>query len=72
MIGGYYYIFRTMNGIIYVLGLVLFIWALVDILQAKRDNTWKLIWVLVCLVLPLLGPILYYFIGRKPSGAPLV
>lgn len=51
--------------VISILTLILFVWALVDILGSRRDGMWKLIWVVVCLVLPLLGPILYYFIGRK-------
>ena len=54
-------------GIIGILTLILFIWALVDILSAPRDPMWKLIWVIVCLVLPLLGPILYYFLGRTSA-----
>jgi hypothetical protein len=59
------------GGIVGVLTLVLVIWALVDIVSSKRDNTWKLIWVVICLLLPLVGSILYYFLGRHaapPSG----
>jgi hypothetical protein len=55
--------------IISILTVVLFVWALVDILKSGRDNVGKLIWVIVCLVLPLLGPILYYFIGRGRMSA---
>ena len=29
-----------------------------------KDSTTKLIWVLVILLVPVAGPILYYFIGR--------
>jgi phospholipase D-like protein len=55
----------TLQLILSVLTLVLFVWALVDILSSPRDGMGKLIWIVVVLVLPLLGPILYYFIGRK-------
>jgi hypothetical protein len=58
-----------LQSVVSILSLILFIWALIDILRAHRDGMWKLIWVLVCLVLPVIGPILYYFIGRK--DAPL-
>ena len=30
-----------------------------------KDSTTKLIWVLVILLVPFAGPILYFFIGRK-------
>ena len=30
-----------------------------------KDSTLKLIWVLVILLVPFAGPILYFFIGRK-------
>jgi thiol:disulfide interchange protein len=56
-----------MYGLVSILLLVLFIWVLVDILRARRDTMWKLIWVLVCLVLPVIGPILYYFLGRQSA-----
>jgi hypothetical protein len=58
-----------MQLLVSILTLVLFVWALVDILGSRRDGMGKLIWVLICLFLPLLGPILYYFIGRKGSPA---
>ena len=45
--------------------LILFIAALVDILKGKfRDND-KLVWIVVVVLLPLLGPILYFIIGSK-------
>ena len=55
------------GGLVSILVLILVIWALVDILKSRRDNTWKLIWVIVCLLLPLLGPVLYYFLGRQSA-----
>ncbi|MEO7315117.1 MAG: PLDc N-terminal domain-containing protein [Ginsengibacter sp.] len=44
----------------------LFLLAIIDILrnQFKGANT-KLIWILVVLLLPFLGSILYFLIGRK-------
>lgn len=46
--------------------LVLTIAALISILRNEfNDGTTKLIWVLVAILLPILGPILYFAIGRK-------
>ncbi len=56
------------GALVGILQLILLVWALVDILKSHREAMWKVLWVLVCLVLPLIGPLLYYFLGR--SSAP--
>lgn len=43
----------------------LFIFSLVDILKSSFDNNNKLIWILVVLLVPVLGSILYLFIEKK-------
>lgn len=51
-----------------IFGLIVFIpflIALIDILRNKFEGSNQLIWVLIILVLPLLGPILYFIIGTK-------
>jgi len=48
-----------------VLAIVLLIWALVDILKSEFTGSNKIIWVIVVLLLPLLGSILYFAIGTK-------
>jgi len=48
-----------------VLAIVLLIWALVDILKSEFTGSNKIIWVVVVLLLPLLGSILYFAIGTK-------
>lgn len=48
-----------------ILVLIADIWALVNILQSSVDNTKKVIWVIVVLFLPVLGFILWYFLGPK-------
>ncbi len=56
----------AMLVLIFLIPFVLFIWALVDILKSEfQDENNKIIWVVVVLLLPLLGAILYFFIGRK-------
>jgi len=45
--------------------LVIWIWALIDILKSDfKDSINKLIWLAVVFVLGPLGVLLYYFIGR--------
>jgi hypothetical protein len=45
--------------------LVLDIWAIVQIVSGKDDNVKKLLWVLLILLLPLLGLLLWYVLARK-------
>jgi len=50
--------------------LVLFVLALISALSAERvRNAPRLVWVLVILLVPLLGPISYFLWGR-PAAAP--
>lgn len=39
--------------------------ALIDILRNEFTGSNKLIWVVVCILLPFLGPLLYFAIGRN-------
>jgi len=48
---------------------VFVIWTLVDMLTSKNDPSWKILWLLVIVLLPLLGSVLYYFIGRGQKAA---
>lgn len=41
------------------------IWAIINILQSSASNEKKLIWVIVVALLPLLGLILWYFLGPR-------
>ncbi len=51
--------------VLFVAILVLWIWALIDILKSSfRNQTDKVIWLLVVLALNGLGALLYYWIGR--------
>ncbi|WP_333807435.1 PLDc N-terminal domain-containing protein [Flavobacterium sp.] len=50
-----------------ILFVTLFFWlfCVIDVLRASFNGNDKLIWVLVLLFVPLLGPFLYLFIGRN-------
>jgi hypothetical protein len=51
-------------GIVGTLILVLDIYCIYLILTGGGDPGMKLLWVIIVLLLPLLGPILYFVIGR--------
>jgi hypothetical protein len=53
-------------GLLGLLCLILWIWALVDIIQSRfREESTKVIWCLLVIFLPFIGTILYYVIGRE-------
>jgi hypothetical protein len=54
-----------------IIVLLLDIWALVAILQSGAPPVEKLIWVIVILVLPLVGFILWYLLGPGSKAFPL-
>lgn len=51
-----------MNSLIYLLCIILWIVALVDCLKSSNPN--KVVWVIVIILLPFLGSILYFLVGR--------
>ena len=53
------------NGLWGVLILIGDIWAVINILQSSAANDKKLLWVVVVVLLPLLGLILWYFLGPR-------
>jgi hypothetical protein len=57
------------NGLWGLLILAGDIWAIINIFQSSVSNEKKLLWTLVVLLLPVLGLILWFFLGprdRKP------
>lgn len=56
------------NGLWGLLILAGDIWAILNILQSKASNGKKLVWILVVLLLPLLGLILWFFLGPRGSS----
>jgi hypothetical protein len=45
------------------------IWALINILQSGADTGTKVLWTVLVIFLPVLGFILWYFIGPKTGRA---
>jgi hypothetical protein len=55
---------NSVYGLLSLLHLILWIIAVVDIVKSSRGIGSKILWILVVLLLPLAGLILYYLIGR--------
>lgn len=45
--------------------LVLDIVAIVDLLKSAKDTGKKVLWIILILILPLIGMILYFLLGKK-------
>ena len=45
------------------------IWAIINILQSSASNEKKLLWIIVVVLLPLLGLILWFFLGPRDRKA---
>jgi len=54
-----------MIGILGLLVLVLDIIAIVDVIKSSDDGEKKTLWILLILVLPVVGMILYFIMGKK-------
>jgi hypothetical protein len=55
-----------------VLGLLILIgdiWAIINIFQSAASNEKKLIWIIAVVLLPVLGLILWFFLGPRNRGA---
>lgn len=54
-----------MGRLISLIILAIDIVVVIDILKGNKDNEKKVLWIIAVIFLPILGPILYYFLGRK-------
>ncbi|HZQ12938.1 MAG TPA: PLDc N-terminal domain-containing protein [Pseudolabrys sp.] len=57
--------FFDVNGIVGLIILALDIWAIVQIVQRRGPTDKKILWILVILLLPVLGLVLWLLLGRK-------
>lgn len=53
------------NGLVGLLILAADIWAIVSIVQSSASTGKKVLWILLVLVLPILGLILWFFLGPR-------
>ncbi len=54
-----------MRELISFIILVIDIVVIVDIVKSSKDTEKKILWIIAVVFLPVLGPILYYVIGKK-------
>jgi hypothetical protein len=58
--------YRGVGGLII---LIADVWAIVNIFQSAADTARKVIWTVLVFLLPVLGFILWYFLGPKTGRA---
>lgn len=56
------------GGIVGLLILAADIWAILNVFQSGASNGTKMVWTLVIIVLPLLGLVLWFFLGPRGKG----
>jgi len=54
-----------MSRLIYLIVLVIDVIVVMDILRSNKDMEKKILWIIAVIFLPILGPVLYYVIGKK-------
>ena len=57
-----------MNGLIGLVVLILDIVAILDIVKSSMDGGKKTLWIVLVVLLPLVGMILYFVIGKKKAA----
>lgn len=57
-IGG---VFRLILGILWI---VLIVYTLMDLLKSNKPTNTKLLWLIVILIAPILGSVLYFILGK--------
>ena len=61
------------SGVIGLLTTIFWIWMIIDCIGNRSlTGTAKLVWLLVVILLPLVGSLLYFFLARGGSPRPLV
>lgn len=54
-----------MGGLLGLIVLILDIIAIVDVLKSSMDTGKKALWITLVLILPVVGMVLYFLIGKK-------
>ena len=57
------------QGLFGLVVLVADVWAIVNVFQSSADTGRKVLWTVLVIILPVLGFILWYFLGPKTGGA---
>lgn len=54
-----------MGQLIYLVIIIIDVLVIIDILKGSKDLEKKVLWIIAVIFLPVLGPVLYYVIGKK-------
>jgi len=54
-----------MGTLIYLAIIIIDVLVIIDILKGSKDLEKKVLWIIAVIFLPVLGPVLYYVIGKK-------
>lgn len=54
-----------MKELLSLIILILDILAIIEVLKSSMDTGKKILWIIIILLLPVVGLVLYFFIGRK-------
>lgn len=65
-------IYNSTSSILGIIVLILQIVVIVSVLLGHGSKGHKLLWTIVILFLPILGLILYFFLGRNASDRPIL
>jgi hypothetical protein len=57
------------QGLFGLVVLIADVWAIVNVFQSSADTGKKVIWTVLIIILPVLGFILWYFLGPKTARA---
>ena len=52
---------RLISLLIFIIDVVV----IVDIVKSNKDTERKILWIIAVVFLPVLGPLLYYLVGKK-------
>ena len=57
------------QGLFGLIVLIADVWAIVNVFQSSADTGGKVLWTVLVIILPVLGFILWYFMGPKTAAA---
>ena len=63
------YVFQTSHGILGMIVLVMDVIAIFSLLMGRSSVAHKLLWILLVLLLPFIGMLIYFLFGRNASDA---
>ncbi len=56
------------QGLFGLIVLIADVWSIVNVFQSSADTGRKVFWAVLVIILPVLGFILWYFLGPKTAG----